>query len=146
MADAAVTADSRPRIFGSGGVSFGCAGIAGYGLGGSVLTALAPLIGADRAWCCGWLAAATLTWILNRRFTFRCSHPHCRHEWLRWLRSQALGGLVGGATFHLLMHSGFTLNVALALSTGVGACFNYFAGRSAVRSRPKPAVENARES
>lgn len=56
------------------------------------------------------------------------------------------GWACGDATFHLLMHSGFTLNIALALSTGAGACFNYFAGRSAVRSRPKPAVEDARES
>ena len=135
---------SHPRPF-SRGFSFVCAGIVGYALGWSVLTILAPLIGADRAWCCGWIAAATLTWQVNRRFTFRCAHPHSPHEWLRWLRSQALGGLVGGTTFHLLYHSGCSLNDALALSTGVGACFNYFAGRSAVRPRPESAVD-AREA
>lgn len=141
----AVVADSPPRPFGRG-FSFVCPGIAGYGLGGSVLIVLALLIRPDLAWCCGWLAAATLTWQINRRFTYRCLHPSSVHEWLSWMRSQVQGGLVGGATFHLLMHSGFTLNIALALSTGAGACFNYFAGRSAVRSRPKPAVEDARES
>ncbi len=145
MEVARVVADSHPRPY-SRGFSFGCAGIAGYGLGWSVLTVLAPFIGADRAWCCGWLAAATLTWQVNRRFTFRCAHPHSLHEWLRWLRSQALGGLVGGTTFHLLYHSMYSQSVALALSTGLGACFNYFAGRLAVRSRPKSAVEDAREA
>lgn len=45
----------------------GIGGIA-YCLGWAILVALTPLIGADPAWCCGWLAAATLTYGLSRAF------------------------------------------------------------------------------
>lgn len=70
-------------------------------------------------------------------YTFRAATPTARVSWGHWLLSQVLGGAVGGISFHLLYtnYNWFSLNVDLALSTLLGACFNYCAGRKVVHGR-----------
>src|SRR5580658_9422815 len=40
-----------------------------------------------------YLAAASFTWMLNRRFTFRSSAPPSVREWSRFVAANGVGGL-----------------------------------------------------
>ncbi len=46
-----------------------------------------------------FLAAASTTWFMNRRFTFEVRHKPTRAEWLRYLGFMVLGATVNYAAF-----------------------------------------------
>ncbi|MBB5609086.1 MULTISPECIES: GtrA family protein [unclassified Janthinobacterium] len=48
-----------------------------------------------------FLAAASVTWICNRSFTFRSAIPASRAEWLRYVGLMALGALVNYTVYAL---------------------------------------------
>jgi putative flippase GtrA len=48
-----------------------------------------------------FLAAASVTWICNRRYTFRTAAPASRAEWLRYLALMTLGALLNYTVYAL---------------------------------------------
>lgn len=51
-----------------------------------------------------YLVAATFTWAMNRRFTFRVQRGHSRwREWLRFLAANSAGGMLNYAVYALLV-------------------------------------------
>lgn len=48
-----------------------------------------------------FLAAASGTWLMNRRYTFAVSHEPTRGEWLRYVAFMVLGALVNYGAFAL---------------------------------------------
>ncbi len=74
---------------------FGLIGTAGFVVDSSTLYLAMGLLGLDHysGRVVSWFVAATFTWAMNRRFTFSDSRPPFR-QWLAFLASQAVGGLV----------------------------------------------------
>ena len=67
-----------------------------------------------------YLAAATFTWALNRRYTFHAQRDHNpTREWLRFLAANAAGGLLNYTVYAVLINT-FQI-VALWPVIGVGA-------------------------
>ncbi len=50
------------------------------------------------------LAAVTVTWVLNRRFTFKTRDPHRFREYLRTLTANGFGVAANFATFWFVLH------------------------------------------
>lgn len=72
-----------------------------------------------------YLAAATVTWVLNRRYTFRQQRSANRiSEWGRFLAANAIGGLVNYATYALLV----TVNPTVAAFPVLGVAAGSVAG------------------
>ena len=89
-----------------------------------------------------YLAAATSTWALNRRYTFR-AHRSTRRlgEWGRFLAANAVGGLVNYATYAVLVTSNASVAaqpvIGVAAGSVAGPLVNFTASRSMVfRGRP----------
>jgi len=76
-----------------------------------------------------FLAAASGTWLMNRRYTFEVSHKPTHAEWLRYIGLMVLGALVNyGAfalciTFWAFAHAQPWLGVAVGSIAGLGVNF-----------------------
>lgn len=83
-----------------------------------------------------YLVAATVTWYLHRRFTFRAAVPPSFAEWGRFLVSNALGGLVNvGIYWALVLAVPFCARypvVAVAFGAIAGLAINYTLSRRVV--------------
>ena len=83
-----------------------------------------------------YLVAATATWYLHRRVTFRATVPPSFAEWARFLVSNALGGLVNvGGYWALVLSFPFCARypvVAVALGAIAGIAINYTLSRRVV--------------
>jgi putative flippase GtrA len=87
-----------------------------------------------------YLAAATVTWALNRSFTFRGDHDgRLHHQWARFLLVNAVGGAVNYAVYAALIASGspFTDHPVLAVAAGAlaGMFFNFTGSKKLVFRR-----------
>ena len=86
-----------------------------------------------------FLAAATFTWSLNRRFTFGASQAHRAVEWGRFLLANAVGQGINLSVYALvlwLLPAGFwTPLVAAAFGSMSGLLFNYGSSRALVFSK-----------
>ena len=72
-----------------------------------------------------YLTAATVTWVLNRRYTFRQQRSANRiAEWGRFLAANAIGGLINYATYALLV----TANPVAAAYPVLGVAAGSIAG------------------
>jgi len=89
-----------------------------------------------------YLVAASSTWALNRRFTFRAQRSINRTgEWGRFLAANAMGGLVNYATYAVLatFHATVAAQPVIGVAAGsvAGLLFNFTASRYVVfRDRP----------
>ena len=87
-------------------LSFAVVGIVGFVVDASVLylalhTLTAGLYGGR---VLSYFAAATTTWALNRRYTFRAQKTQNRiSEWGRFLAANAVGGVVNYTTYAILV-------------------------------------------
>lgn len=83
---------------------FGAVGVIGLAVDVTILTVLREPIGVYAARIASFLGAATITWILNRRFTFahRSTGMSLGSEYVRYLSLMLGGGLVNLATYSLL--------------------------------------------
>jgi putative flippase GtrA len=76
-----------------------------------------------------YLAAATFTWALNRRLTFRDRSAGLLAQWARFLAVNAVGGGVNYAVYAALVLSGgiFALHPTIAVGAGsiAGLAFNF---------------------
>ena len=110
-------ADDPKRQF----ISFAFVGVAGLVVDISVLH-VTQVLGMDRysGRLCSYLAAATTTWALNRRFTFKGRRSsNMLAEWARFLGANALGGVLNYATYAALVT--WTATVAEYPAIGVAA-------------------------
>lgn len=86
---------------------FGLVGILGFAVDATVLSlVLTAHIGLLPGRCISYVAAASCTWLLNRRWTFneRCGSPV--KQWVRFLAANSCGGAVNyGAYAFLVLHS-----------------------------------------
>ena len=83
---------------------FGVAGIVGLAVDVGVLTALREFLGVHGARAISFVAAATATWLINRRQTFsdRNTGMGLWHEYVRYIGLMLGGGLVNFATYSAL--------------------------------------------
>lgn len=76
-----------------------------------------------------FLIAASATWLMNRRYTFKVNHEPTRPEWLRYIGLMLFGALVNyGAfalciSFSLLAYSHPWVAVAVGSIAGLGVNF-----------------------
>ncbi len=118
---------------------FGVVGVAGLLVDLAVLFLLAPLLGWYAARVLSFLAAATATWGLNRRFTFADAHAapltSIGQEYLRYLGSMLGGAVLNYGAYLLVLHwiSG-SLGATLGVMAGscAGLFSNFFAARHLV--------------
>ena len=121
---------------------FALIGGAGFVVDGGILTLLNSLAGmglaASRFWSFG--AAVTLTWLLNRRYTFAERRSTARvAEWTRYALVNAVGALLNLGIFLVLVYrSAFFARfplIPLAIAASVALVFNFTASRQ-VAFRP----------
>jgi putative flippase GtrA len=119
-------------------VRFGLVGIAGFAVDAAVL-ALALVLGAGVFWGRGisYVAAASCTWALNRRWTFRDRSSGWAAQWARFLAVNALGGAVnyGVYAFLVLHHDGVSIVFpvfAAAVGSLCGLAFNFLLSKRMV--------------
>ncbi len=117
-------------------IKFGIVGTIGFLVDLSLLYVLLYLLGTGpylgRAG--SFLGAATVTWFLNRSFTFRDAAPEAHgRQWLRFVAVNAVGAAVNYGTYVLVLAIG-TASVALpgigvAAGSLAGLVFNYSLSR-----------------
>jgi putative flippase GtrA len=116
---------------------FGIVGVAGAAvhMGGFWLAQRFLGLGNSAAWILSFLAAATSTWFMNRRFTFQDrAGDNQRDEWLGYLAVAAFGAAAHFLTFHgaIRLLPLFAQHPALAIIPGSLASFIVtYAGASA---------------
>ena len=102
---------------------FAAIGAAGFVVDAAVLQAAISGVGLSpyTARVVSYGAAATVTWWLNRRITFRAQASHdAVREWLRFLGANAAGGALNYAVFAALVASSafFAGHPAVAVAAG----------------------------
>ncbi len=77
---------------------------------------------------CGFLAAASSNFILNRLWTFQSSDPEVAYQFMKFLSLSIVGVLLSNAIIYLL-HGRFKSNFYFAklISIGVVLFWNFFA-------------------
>lgn len=102
---------SLPRLSNSPGLQFlrfAIVGAAGFLVdAGALYLAVHPLrAGLYSGRVLSYLAAATFTWALNRRYTFHSQRNHnLAREWLRFLAANAAGGLLNYTVYAVLINA-----------------------------------------
>lgn len=111
-------------------IRFGLVGTVGFVADSLVLKGL-QLLGVNLylGQIIAYLAAATVTWIMNRRFTFRATKRSSLGEWLRYLGANALGGVLNYAAFAVCIGVSVLFRehpyLAVALGSLLGMVVNY---------------------
>lgn len=125
---------------------FGAVGVAGLLVDLAVLFVLASWLGWYAARALSFLAAATATWWLNRRFTFsdaaQAPRTSIGQEYLRYLVSMMGGAVLNYGAYMLVLHwiagpLGATLGVMAGSCAGLFS--NFFAARHLVFRKTPPA-------
>jgi len=115
---------------------FSLVGVAGFAVNGGLVELLVAAIGPVGAQLLAFPVAATVTWYLNRRYTFGASGLAPHREWLRYVLANALGWVLNNSTYLILV---FSLPLAashpiLAVAAGsvAGLLANFFCSRQVV--------------
>lgn len=113
---------------------FAIVGAVGFGVDLAVLYLVAPLLGWYGARVVSFVAAATTTWVLNRRYTFtaRASDASLLREYAHYLLTMLAGALVNYAVYVLTLHwlSGpLAPAVGVALGSCAGLVVNFLSAR-----------------
>jgi len=117
---------------------FGLVGVGGLFVDMAVLySAMGGLaLSAVPAKVLSFLAAATFTWWMNRRYTFGRSGKSLLHEWASFLATNAFGGTVNFAVYTAMVTQLLPYAWMPALATAAGSVsgllFNYTASRHIV--------------
>lgn len=123
---------------------FAVSGVLGLAVDTAVLYGLMAVgLGFAAARVLSFLAAATFTWVFNRRLTFDAATrraPSWR-EWLRYLAAMAVGGVVNYAVSLAAYNTSNTVQtypvLALMLGSVVGMTFNFVSARYLVFRQPE---------
>ena len=126
---------------------FALVGVVGYIVNAGMVEALAPAMGPIWAQVLAFPVAVTVTWWLNRRYTFGASHRAIHQEWLRYVLANALGWVVNNGAYVWMIFS-IPLaykHPALAVAVGslAGMVFNFAMTRHIV-FKPSNLVKNNR--
>jgi putative flippase GtrA len=135
-------------------IFFCAAGAIGFAVDGGLMVAISTWIGLTpmQARPFSFAVAVTVTWWLNRRYTFSARTPPGVGEWAKYAATNVVGALVNLAVFYLIMlvfppAQRYPLAV-LAVAAGVALVSN-FAGsqwlvfRQVSTSRPaRPGTSN----
>lgn len=112
---------------------FGLVGIVGYIVNAGLVESLVLKMGPIHAQMLAFPAAVSVTWWLNRRFTFGASHHRLHHEWLRYVLANMLGWAANnGAYLWMIFSVPLTYrHPALAVAVGslAGMVLNFSASR-----------------
>lgn len=83
---------------------FGLVGLVGFVADAAVVYALRRWLGLYVAGLASYLVAATVTWLLNRLWTFRGQgEGHWLRQWLRFIAANGLGFLLNRGAYVLLI-------------------------------------------
>jgi putative flippase GtrA len=125
-------------------VSFAIVGVIGLVVDLAVLYLLAPMLGWYGARVVSFLAAATTTWALNRRFTFsgRQSGASIVREYAHYLLTMVAGAMVNYTVYVFTLHwlgGTWAPAIGVALGSCAGLAVNFLSARHLVfKSRRKP--------
>ena len=125
-------------------LSFAVVGGIGFVVDVGVLYLLAPSLGWYAARVVSFIAAATATWLLNRRFTFRARHSGTSivREYVHYMLTMLAGALVNYTAYVITLHwVGGPLAPALGVAIGscAGLVVNFLSARHIVfRTVRKP--------
>jgi putative flippase GtrA len=117
-------------------IAFGMVGVVGFVVDAGVLQgALIVGLGLYAGRIVSYLTAASATWILNRRYTFRgSSGGSAISEWARFVFSQLSGATVNLSVYGLLVYfSAFVAKtpvIGVALGSIAGMLINFIAARA----------------
>jgi len=115
-------------------LSFAVVGAVGFVVDVAVLYLVAPLLGWYGARVLSFLAAATATWALNRRYTFKARNANASvlREYLGYLVTMLGGAVVNYGAYVLVLHwaSGAWAPAAgVALGSCAGLAVNFLSAR-----------------
>jgi putative flippase GtrA len=83
-----------------------------------------------------FLVAATVTWKLNRHFTFDRQDAGSAREWLHYLLFTSMGGAINVAVYqvwlYLTDHTPVNLFLGVAAGSGAAMLFNFMVSKRAV--------------
>ena len=108
-------------------VRFGCVGTLGFVVDSTVLYAgLWAGLGLYLGRLVSYLASATFSWAVNRRFTFRSQLPPSVSEWLRFLAANSVGGMTNLAIYAALVARFAMIAAHPVIAVGIGAIAGMF--------------------
>ena len=113
-------------------LSFAVVGAIGFVVDVAVLYLVAPLLGWYGARVLSFLAAATATWALNRRYTFRRSQASVLREYLGYLGTMLGGAVVNYGAYVLVLHwatGPWAPAAGVALGSCAGLVVNFLSAR-----------------
>lgn len=113
-------------------LSFAVVGAIGFVVDVAVLYLVAPLLGWYWARVLSFLAAATATWALNRRYTFRRSEASVLREYLGYLLTMLGGAVVNYGAYVLVLHwatGPWAPAAGVALGSCAGLVVNFLSAR-----------------
>ncbi len=117
-------------------ISFAMVGVVGFLVdAGALQIALVVGLGLYLGRVVSYLMAASATWLLNRRYTFKgASEGSAWSEWARFVLSQLSGATVNLTVYGLLVYSSpFVARnpvIGVALGSIAGMLINFIAARS----------------
>jgi putative flippase GtrA len=104
-------------------------GIVGFMVNAGVVEAWARFSTPLVAQAIAFPAAVTVTWWLNRRYTFGASRYTAHHEWMRYVLANALGWATNNGTyFYLVLHFAIAYRhpmIAVAAGSMAGMLLNF---------------------
>ena len=117
-------------------VLFSLVGVAGFAVDAAIVWVLTRS-GANAiiAQAVAFAVAVTVTWLLNRQFTFaRHANPNRLREWMHYVAANSLGAIInnGVYVFLVLTVAMFSKEPVLAVAAGslAGLVFNFTASRA----------------
>ena len=118
-------------------LTFAAVGIVGLGVDVGVLYLAAPVFGWYAARVLSFLAAASATWALNRRYTFaaRSSNTSIWREYLGYLVTMLGGAVVNYAVYVATLHwidGRWAPALGVALGSCAGLTLNFLSARQLV--------------
>ncbi len=82
---------------------FGAVGMMGFLVNAGMVEALAHKFGPGWAQLPAFPVAASVTWWLNRRFTFGASRDSWHLEWVRYMASNLMGWIANNGVYFLMI-------------------------------------------
>jgi len=118
---------------------FGISGVAGFAVDAGLVALLTGALGQGPiiAQVIAFAAAVTVTWLINRHWTF-AAHASDRwlHEWTRYVAANSIGALVNNGIYVVLVltETMFSKEPILAIIAGsiAGMGFNFASAKMAV--------------
>jgi putative flippase GtrA len=108
---------------------FAMAGVVGFGVNAGIVEVLAHPLGPGWAQLVAFPLAASVTWWLNRRYTFGASQSLWHLEWMKYMTSNVLGWVANnGAYFLMILFNPFAYHhpaLAVAVGSLAGMVFNF---------------------